>query len=123
MVASMMAFIRVRSLSLLTIVGMLLLVVLAQAEIFFSLSFGRLEQYGPSVSHSRFWLGWIGLRGALITACIALWLANRKQTLVRAIVLSNGIQTVGLILNVATLSVTLISASDRFRRHPAIHRG
>ena len=70
MVAPMMAFIRARSLSLLTIVAVLLVVVLAQAEIFFSLSFGRLEQYGPSVGHSRIWLGWIGLRGALITACI-----------------------------------------------------
>ena len=95
------------------VVAVLLVVVLAQAEIFFSLSFGRLEQYVPSVRRSRIWLGWIVLRGALITACIGLWLLNRKRTLIRAIVLTNGVLTVGLILNVVALSATLMGFSAR----------
>ena len=42
-----------------------------------------------------------------------LWLLNRKRTLVRAIVLTNGVLTVGLILNVAALSATLMGFSAR----------
>ena len=110
---SVKAFIRDRSLSLLIIVAVLLVVVLTQAEIFFSISFGRLEHYEPSFGHGRIWLGWIGLRAALITACIGLWLLNRKRTLVRTIALTNGVLTVGLILNVAALSATLIGFSAR----------
>jgi hypothetical protein len=109
----MTAFIRARSASLLTIVGVLLMVVVAQAEIFLSISFGRLEHYEPSFGHSRIWLGWIVLRGTLIAACIGLWLLNRKRTLVRTIVLTNGVLTVGLILNVAALSATLMGFSAR----------
>ncbi len=62
---------------------------------------------------SRIWLGWIGLRAALITACIGLWLLNRKRTLIRAIVLTNAVLTVGLILNVVALSATLMGFSAR----------
>ena len=51
--ASVRAFIRARSFSLLMVVAVLFVVVLAQAEIFFSLSFGRLEQYVPSVNHRQ----------------------------------------------------------------------
>ena len=51
------------------------------------------------------------MRGALIAACIGLWLLNRKRTLVRAIVLTNGVLTVGLILNVVALSATLMGFS------------
>lgn len=110
---SVKAFFRVRSLSLLMIVAVLFVVVLTQAEILFSISFGRLEQYWPSVNHSRILLGWLVLRGALITACIGLWLLNRKRILVRAIVLTNGLLTVGLILNVVGLLGTLMGFSAR----------
>ena len=109
----MKAFIQARSGSLLIVVAVLLLVVLAQAEIFLSLSFGRLQQYVPSVGRDKIWLGWIALRGALITACIGLWLLNRKALLFRAIVLTNGVLTLGLILNVVALSATLMGFSAR----------
>ena len=109
----MRAFIRARSFSLLMVVVVLLVVVLAQAEIFFSLSFGRLEQYVPVRQSSKILVGWLVLRGALITACIGLWLLNRKRTLIRAIVLTNGVLTVGLILNVVALSATLMGFSAR----------
>ena len=49
----------------------------------------------------------------LITACIVFWLLNRKRTLVRAIVLTNAVLTVGLILNVVGLSATLMGFSAR----------
>ena len=58
-------------------------------------------------------VGWIVLRSALITACIALWLLNRKSLLFRAIVLTNGLLTIGLILNVVGLSATLMGFSAR----------
>ncbi len=109
----MKAFIQARSGSLLIVVAVLLVVVLAQAEIFLSLSFGRLQQYVPSVGRDKIWLGWIALRGALITACIGLWLLNRKALLFRAIVLTNGVLTLGLILNVVALSATLMGFSAR----------
>ena len=47
---SMKEFIEVRSFSLLMVVAVLLVVVLAQAEIFFSISFGRLRAVRPSRS-------------------------------------------------------------------------
>lgn len=109
----MKAFIRARSVSLLIVVAVLFLVVLAQAEIFLSLSFGRLQQYVPSVGRDKIWLGWIALRGALITTCIGLWLLKRKALLFRAIVLTNGVLTLGLILNVVALSATLMGFSAR----------
>ena len=110
---SLRAFIRTRSSALLVIVVVLLFVVMAQAEIFFTIAFGRLEHYVPSVNHNRVWIGWIVLRGALITACVVLWLANRKTMLFRAIIVTNGLLTVGLILNVVALSATLMGFSAR----------
>ena len=109
----MSAFIRDRSPALLMVVAVLLVVVVAQAEIFFTIVFGRLEQYVPSVNHSKVLVAWIVLRSALITACIALWLLNRKSLLFRAIVLTNGLLTIGLILNVVGLSATLMGFSAR----------
>ena len=109
----MKAFIQARSASLLVVVAVLLVVVLAQAEIFLSISFGRLQQYVPSFARDRIWIGWIAFRGALITACIGLWLLNRKALLFRTIVLTNGILTIGLILNVVALSATLMGFSAR----------
>ena len=109
----MTTFIRDRSLSLLLVVTVLLVVVVAQAEIFFTLAFGRLEQYVPSINHSRVLLGWLVLRSALITTCIVFWLLNRKRALFRAIVLTNAVLTVGLLLNVVGLSATLMGFSAR----------
>ncbi len=109
----MTAFFRARSLALLLIVAVLLVVVLAQAEIFFSISFGRLERYWPSLDHSKILVGWIVLRGALIAGCLVLWLLDRKRMLVRAVALTNAVLTVGLILNVATLSATLMGFAAR----------
>jgi hypothetical protein len=109
----MKEYIEARSFPLLTVVAVLLVVVFAQAEIFFSVSFGRLEQYLPSFGRDRIWIGWIVLRGALISTCIGLWLLNRKPLLFRAIVLTNGLLTVGLILNVVGLSATLMGFSAR----------
>ncbi len=107
------AFIQARSVSLLMVVAVLLVVVLAQAEIFLSISFGRLQQYVPAFGRDKMWIGWIVLRGALITACIGLWLLNRRAALFRAIVLTNGFLTLGLILNVVALSATLMGFSAR----------
>ena len=109
----MSAFVRDRSPALLMVVAVLLVIVVAQAEIFFTIVFGRLEQYLPSVNHSKLLVAWIVLRSALITACIVLWLLNRKPLLFRAIVLTNGLLTVGLILNVVGLSATLMGFSAR----------
>ncbi len=109
----MSAFVRDRSPALLMVVAVLLVVVFAQAEIFFTIVFGKLEQYLPSVNHSKLLVAWIVLRSALITACIVLWLLNRKPLLFRAIVLTNGLLTVGLILNVVGLSATLMGFSAR----------
>ncbi len=95
------------------VVAVLLVVVLAQAEIFLSISFGRLQQYVPAFGRDKMWIGWIVLRGALITACIGLWLLNRRAALFRAIVLTNGVLTLGLILNVVALSATLMGFSAR----------
>ena len=61
----------------------------------------------------KMWIGWIVLRGALITACIGLWLVNRRVALFRAIVLTNGVLTLGLILNVVALLATLMGFSAR----------
>ena len=107
------ALLRGRSLSLLMVVVVLLVVVLAQAEIFFTLAFGRLEQYVPSLDHSRMLSGWLALRGALIIACIAFWLLNHKHMLFRTIVLTNAVLTFGLLLNVVGLSATLMRFSAR----------
>ena len=42
-----------------------------------------------------------------------MWLLNRKRMLFRAIVLTNGVLTVGLMLNVVALSATLMGFSAR----------
>lgn len=98
---------------LLVIVLVLLVVVLAQAEIFFTVAFGRLERYVPSINHSKVLVGWIALRGVLIAACAVLWILNRRATLFRAILVTNGLLTVGLVLNVVALSATLMGFSAR----------
>lgn len=42
-----------------------------------------------------------------------MWLLNRKSLLLRAIVLTNGVLTLGLIMNVVALSTTLMGFSAR----------
>ena len=55
----------------------------------------------------------MGLRGVLIVVAIVLWLLNRKRQLFRVIILTNGILTLGLFINMLALLVVLSGFSPQ----------
>lgn len=100
-------FLRARSLSLSMVVLMLLLIAAMQGGISYTLMFGRLDRAVPALQGNPVSTGWLVLRGLLIAATAVLWFINRKRALFRAIIITNAILTVGLLVNMVALMAVL----------------
>jgi hypothetical protein len=107
-------FLRTRSLSLSMVVLMLLLIAAMQGGISYTLMFGRLDRVIPGMQGSPVSSGWLLLRGLLIATTVVLWFLNRKRSLFRAIIITNGVLTFGLMVNMLALMTVLagFSAQD-----------
>jgi len=109
----MIKSLRNRSFSTSMVVLVLLLILLVQGSISYSISFGRLDSFISGLNHSLASTAWLALRGILIASVVLLWILNRKLALFRAIILSNGVFTVGLVLNMLGLLDVLSGFSPK----------
>ena len=107
----MMNFIKTRTSSLSMVVLVLILILLLQGSISYSMTFGRLDQYIPGLRYGVLPSTWLGLRIALLTCVVVLWVMDRKRWLFRTIIFVNSIFTLGLILNLAALGDVLLGIS------------
>ena len=96
-------FLRNRSPSLSWVVLVLLLIVILQGSISYSTTFGALSRFIPGLEDSPIAGGWLALRVALIGVLFLLWLLTRKWHLFRAIIITNGLLTLGLFVNMSAL--------------------
>jgi hypothetical protein len=105
-------FLRNRSPSLSMVVLVLLVIVILQGSISYSTAFGVLSRFIPGMADSPIAGGWLALRLILIAATLLLWLLTRKRHLFRAIIITNGLLTIGLFVNMSALldALTRLSA-------------
>jgi len=96
-------FLRNRSPSLSWVVLVLLLIVILQGSISFSTTFGALSRFIPGLEDSPVAGAWLVLRLILIAVLLLLWLLTRKRHLFRAIIITNGLLTFGLFINMLAL--------------------
>ncbi len=109
----MLNFFRTRSLSLTMVVLVLLAIVVLQESISYSVTFGRLASFVPGWNQSRVSAGWLTLRAILLIVTVVLWLFNRKREVFKAIIVTNGVLTVGLFVNMLALSEALLGFSSQ----------
>ena len=95
------------------VVFVLLVVVILQGSISYSTTFGALSPYIPGMEDSPVAGGWIGLRSILITVVLFFWLLTRKRHLFRAIIITNGLLTLGLFINMSALLDSLSRLSSK----------
>ena len=96
-------FLRNRSPSLSWVVLVLLLIVILQGSISYSTTFGALSRFVPGLEDSPVAGAWLALRLILIAVLLLLWLLTRKRHLFRAIIITNGLLTLGLFINMSAL--------------------
>jgi hypothetical protein len=96
-------FFRTRGPSLSMVVFVLLIIVLLQGSISYSTTFGAMSRFIPGLEDSPVAGGWLGLRVILIAVALLLWLVTRKRHLFRAIIITNGLLTLGLFINMSAL--------------------
>ena len=109
----MPGFLRTRGQSLSMVVLVLLIIAALQASISYSLTFGSLDSFIPGTLYRQVSPGWLALRGLLIAVTIVLWLLNRKRELFRAIIVTNGVLTLGLLVNMVALMAVLAGLSSK----------
>jgi hypothetical protein len=105
-------FLRNRSPSLSMVVLVLLVIVILQGSISYSTTFGALSRFIPGMEDSPIAGSWLALRLILIAATLLLWLLTRKRHLFRVIIITNGLLTIGLFVNMSALldALTRLSA-------------
>ena len=95
------------------VVLVLLIIAALQASSSYNLTFGSLQRYIPGTLYRQVSPAWLGLRFLLIVVTIVLWLLNRKRALFRAIVITNGVLTFGLLVNMVALMAVLAGLSSK----------
>jgi hypothetical protein len=100
-----------RSPSLSMVVLVLLIILLIQSEISYSTTFGRLDSLTTEMRRGLS-TGWLVFRVITLLVVLALWLLNRKKLLFKAIILVNGLLTIGLVLNMTALSDVLVGLTS-----------
>ena len=109
----MTEFFRTRSQSLSMVVFVLLVIVFLQGSISYSTTFGALSRFIPGMENSPVAGGWLALRLILIMVVLLLWLLTRKRHLFRAIIITNGLLTLGLFINMSALLDSLSRLSSQ----------
>jgi uncharacterized membrane protein len=80
-----------------------LLIVFLQGSISYSTTYGAVSRFIPGLEDSPVAGGWLALRLILIVVVLLLWLLTRKRHLFRAIIITNGLLTLGLFVNMSAL--------------------
>jgi uncharacterized membrane protein len=104
----MIDFFRNRGISISTVVFVLLVIAVLQGGISYSTTFGRLD-INDRLAGS---FGLV-LRVLAIAYVVSLWILNRKRNLFRAILIGNGLLTLGLIANMLVLIIVLTGFSSQ----------
>jgi hypothetical protein len=104
-------FIKERSASLGMVILILLLTMMLQSLISYSLNFGSLRVSTPDLLPKAYVYGWLGLRGIFALIMLILWLLKRKEFLFQIIIVTNGLLTLGLVLNLISLFTVLFGVS------------
>ena len=106
-------FLRSRSLSLSMVVLVLIFTVILQAGISYTLTFGKLDVFITPVSRDLVVRGWLGLRIALMVMIMVLWTFKRMASLFKAIIVTNGVLTLGLLTSTVAVASTLGAVSSK----------
>ena len=106
-------FLRSRSLSLSMVVLVLIFTVILQAGISYTLTFGKLDVFITPVSRDLVVRGWLGLRIALMVMIMVLWTFKRMASLFKAIIVTNGVLTLGLLTSTVAVASTLGTVSSK----------
>ena len=106
-------FFRTRGPSLSMVVFVLLVIVFLKGNISYSTTFGAMSRFIPGMEDSPVAGGWLTLRVILIMAVLFLWLLTRKRHLFRAIIITNGLLTLGLFINMSALLDSLSRLSSK----------
>ncbi len=97
------------------VVMVLLVILLMQSEISYSTTFGRLDSLTTDTRRSLA-TGWLVFRVALMLVIAGLWLLDRKKALFKAIIITNSVLTIGLLMNMTALSDVLAGLSIQAAR-------
>jgi len=89
------------------VVIVLVLILLLQSAISYSTTFGRLDILATHVRRGLA-TGWIILRVVMIAVIIGLAILNRKKSLFKAIIITNAVLTIGLLMNMIALSDVMV---------------
>jgi hypothetical protein len=111
----MMTFFRNRSTSLSMVVLVQAIILLLQGEISYGTAFGRLTAFLgiPDVEHGARPVAWLTIRGVTLLVVVALWIVNRKQALLKAIIVLDGLLTFGLLMNLVALTDVLFGLTAK----------
>jgi hypothetical protein len=85
------------------VVLVLLITLGLQVSISYSTTFGSLDSFIRGIKFGSLATGWLVLRVFLIGITIVVWILNRERALFKIIILTNGMLTLGLIVNMTTL--------------------
>jgi hypothetical protein len=121
--AAMRTFIRDRSLSATTVVFVLLITMLLEGSISFTLMFGKLTDQAPLPTMNHLQVAWFAVRIALMTAVLVLWALNRKSSLFRALIVTNGVLTLGLLASTGGAAGLALRRIIQVGRRPVARRG
>ena len=109
----MATYLKHRGVSVSTVVLVLVVIAILQGGVSYSTTFGSLGALDRASGDDLARVGWLGLRGLAIVVTFALWVLDRRHALSRAIVLTNGLLTMGLVANLVALLGVLSGSSSQ----------
>ncbi|MFA9562668.1 MAG: hypothetical protein ACERKU_10060, partial [Nitrospirota bacterium] len=104
----MKKFFNDRPASLTTVVMVLLVTLVLQSGISYGLTFGPLASFIPGMNTTAFRAIWFWLRVISMGIVFVLWLLNRTNGIVKAIVIANGLLTLGLLMSTLSMLDVLL---------------
>src|SRR5690242_993921 len=93
-----------------TVLLVLVVILLLQSGVSYTLTFGRLAALVPREEPLQ--LPWLTLRAATLGVVAFLWVMNRNRPLMGAIIVANGLFTLGLLSSTAALFDVLFGISS-----------
>jgi hypothetical protein len=108
----MKKFFNDRPASMTTVVFILLMTLLLQSRISYGLTFGSLAPFLTTLRPLPVQAIWISLRALSIVIVLLLWILNRRDELLKGIVIANGFLTLGLVMSTYSMINVLIGFSS-----------
>jgi hypothetical protein len=106
-------YIRDRSLSATTVTFVLLMALLLEGGVTYTLTSGALPESVSMLLRHQLQATWFAARSAVMAAVLVLWALNRTSGLFRALIVMNGMMTLGLLASAVGLFTALFGVSAR----------